>query len=398
MMKHLFKLVWNRRRSNLLIMLEIFFSFIVMFAVLTLSVYYADNYHRPLGFSYENLWNISIDMKVETDDVWSEEMVNTTRQLYLVLQDFPEIEVSAGALSAPYGLGTRNSINRYKGKEVEMDVNEVTDDFLKTLELELVRGRWFESSDDALLWRPVVINQRLSREVFGEEDPIGKKFEPWASDGEDVRVIGVITDFRRAGELAGPGNYLFERKRLNDPKNRPPANLLIKLRPGTPAEFEERLTNKLHAVAKEWSFEILPSTRMREIAFKFRLIPVIILGAIAVFLMIMVGLGLMGVLWQNVTQRTKEIGLRRAKGAAASDIHKQILGELLVLASLGLSVGVIIVVQLPLLDLIGFISAKVYVSALLLALALIYGLTLIAGLYPSWLATRVQPAQALHYE
>jgi putative ABC transport system permease protein len=398
MLKHLFKLVWNRKRSNLLIMLEIFVSFIVMFAVLTLSVYYADNYSQPLGFSYENVWNINIDMKVSTDDIWSEEMVNTTRQLYLALQDFPEIEKSAGALSAPYGTGTRNSVNRFKGREVEMEVNEVTDDFLATLELELVRGRWFEKSDDALHWKPVVINQRLSRELFGEEDPIGKTFEPWASDGEDVRVVGVITNFRKGGEFEGLGNYLFERKRLDDPKNRPPANLLIKLRPGTPAEFEERLTAKLHAVAKEWSFEILPLTRMREIAFNFRLIPIIILGSIAAFLMIMVGLGLMGVLWQNVTQRTKEIGLRRAKGAAASDIYKQILGELLVLASLGLVVGVILAVQLPLLNLIGFISAKVYTSALLLSLAVIYGLTLIAGVYPSWLATRVQPAQALHYE
>ncbi len=398
MIKHFFKIVWNRKRSNLLIMLEIFFAFIVMFAVLTLSAYYADNYRQPLGFSYENIWNISIDMNVATDDVWTEEMVQTTRQLFLALQDFPEIEKAAGALSAPYDFGSRNSVNRYDGKEVEMEVNEVTDDFLQTLGLELVQGRWFEKSDDALNWRPVVINQRLSREVYGEENPIDQVYKPWVSDEVEVRVIGVVTDFRKGGEFAGPGNYLFERKRLDDPQNRPPRNLLIKLRPGTTAVFEEKLAEKLQAVAKEWSFEILPLTRMREIAFKFRLVPIIILGLIAVFLMIMVGLGLVGVLWQNVTQRTKEIGLRRAKGAAASDIHKQILGELLVLTTLGLAAGMLLVVQFPLLNLIGFISAKVYALGLLAALVIIYSLTLTAGLYPSWLATRVQPAEALHYE
>jgi putative ABC transport system permease protein len=208
----------------------------------------------------------------------------------------------------------------------------------------------------------------------------------------------MVTDFRKDGEFAGLGNYLFERKRLDDPNNRPPRNLLIKLRPGTTAEFEEKLAAKLQTVAREWSFEILPLTRMREIAFKFRLVPLVILGLIAGFLMIMVGLGLVGVLWQNVTQRTKEIGLRRAKGATAGGIHKQILGELLVLTSVGLLLGVVLVIQFPLLDLIGFISTKVYIVGLVGALVIVYGLTAVAGLYPSWMATKVQPAQALHYE
>jgi len=398
MIKHLFKLVWNRRWANLLIMLEIFFSFMVMFAVITLGVYYADNYNQPLGFSFENVWNINIDTKAGTDDVWSPEMVNTTRQLYLTLQDFPEIEVAAGAHSAPYGLGNRTSVNIYGGKRIEMEVNEVTDDFPKVLDVPLVQGRWFDKSDDAMNWKPVIINKRLAQEVFGNEDPIGKKFEPWTSEGEDYRVVGMVNDFRKDGELSGLGNYLFERKRLDDPNDRPPANFLVKLRPGTPAEFEEKLATKLQAVAKEWSFEILPLTRMREIAFRFRLIPLYVLGLIAGFLMLMVGLGLVGVLWQNVTKRIKEIGLRRAKGATARDIYKQILGELLMLATFGLALGVLLVIQFPLLDLISFVRPAVYFFSMAMALLVTYALTLIAGLYPSWFATRVQPAQALHYE
>jgi putative ABC transport system permease protein len=68
-----------------------------------------------------------------------------------------------------------------------------------------------------------------------------------------------------------------------------------------------------------------------------------------------------------------------------------------VLTSIGLIFGVIIVVQFPLLDLIG-INMKVLAFGLFVSLALIYALTLAAGLYPSWLATKVQPAEALHYE
>jgi ABC-type lipoprotein release transport system permease subunit len=55
-------------------------------------------------------------------------------------------------------------------------------------------------------------------------------------------------------------------------------------------------------------------------------------------------------------------------------------------------------VQFPLLDLIGFINAKVFAFGLFVSFLLIYSLTLLAGLYPSWLATKVQPAEALHYE
>ena len=114
--------------------------------------------------------------------------------------------------------------------------------------------------------------------------------------------------------------------------------------------------------------------------------------------MLMVALGLTGRLWQSVTQRTKEIGLRRAKGATAKRIYKQILGELLVITTFGLLIGVLVVIQFPLLDFLGFATKQVYAYSLLISLALIYALTIICGLYPSRLATKVQPAEALHYE
>lgn len=402
MLKHVFKLVWNRKRTSLLLVVEIFFSFIVLFVVVTGGVFYADNYRKPLGFSYEHVWNIKINLQNPNDDLWTAEMVKTTEQLYLALHDFPEIETAAGAFSAPYGsvfgISDRHSSNLYDGKRVDMYVNEVTDNFREVMDLQLVQGRWFEKSDDALQWKPVVINQRLSRELFGNEDPINKKFAPWSVDGEEYRVVGLITDFRKNGEYSGADNYLFVRRRLNNPQERPPSNLLIKVRPGTTLEFEERLMSKLQSVARDWSFELQPLRQMRERALKLYLVPVMVGGVIVIFLMLMVGLGLEGVLWQNITQRKMEIGLRRAKGATVAAIYQQILSEVFVLASFGLALGVIVLLQIPLLDLAGFISAKVYFSGLFISLLLIYALTLAAGLYPSWLATRVQPAEALHYE
>lgn len=397
MIKHLCKLVWNRKRSSVLMIVEIFFSFLVLFAMVTLGAYYVDNYNQPLGYNYENVWNIGINMNQTSDDYWSPEQVATINQLYLTVRSFDEVEAIAGALSVPYDFGGRSSGMEIHGTGIETGVNEVTDDFKEVLGLQLVAGRWFEKADDALNWQPIVINRKFSKELFGDDDPVGKRFEPWYSETNDIRVIGVVTDFRQGGEYAGLAYYMFERKKLDDPQQRPPRNLLIKVRPGTTAEFEEKLAERLQGVAKDWSFEIQPIVQKRESALKLRLAPVIAAGVIAAFLMIMVGLGLVGVLWQSVTQRTREIGLRRAKGANLQNIYKQILGELLVLTSIGLLIGIIVVVQFPLLDLIG-IDTKVFAFGLIVALALIYALTLAAGLYPSWLATKVQPAEALHDE
>jgi putative ABC transport system permease protein len=398
MIRHLLKLVWNRKRFNFLITLEIFVSFLVLFVVMMFVSYYVNNYRQPLGFTYENVWNVSIDVKQDSDDTFTPEQQELTRQLYLAVKDLPEVECAASSLSVPYQVGGSFGAEDVNGKMVQYERGEVTDSLKEVLTLDIVAGRWFSKEDDAANYRPVVINRRLAREMYGAEDPVGKVFGSGGRDQKESRVVGVVSDFRKQGELAGLDNFCFARKNLNDPKDRPPRNLIMKLRPGVTAEFAERLTNKLQAVAKDWSFEVEPLVNLRESLFRIQMIPIIVLGIIAAFLMIMVALGLTGVLWQSVTQRRKEIGLRRAKGATAGNIYKQILGELLIITSFGLIFGVLVVVQFPLLDLIGFISGKIYLYSILAAALLIYLLTMLCGLYPSRLATKVRPAEALHYE
>ncbi len=397
MIKHLLKLVWNRKRANFLIAVEIFFSFLVVFAVIVMAIYYTENYRRPLGFSYENVWDIGIDMKQTSDDYHSPEQVATVRQLYMALKDLPEIEAVAGAHTTPFSFGGSFGGPPINGREVEYRRNEVTDDFDKVMGVSLARGRWFGKEDDGVSRRPVVINQKFAQAVFGNEDPVGRDMLEF-NDQTAMRVIGVVRDFRHGGEFADTENLIFHRKDLNNTEQRPPRNLLIKLRPGTTREFEEKLVGRLQNIARDWSFEVQPVSENRDASFKQRLIPIILAGVVAAFLMIMVTLGLTGVLWQNVTQRTKEIGLRRAKGATARDIYRQILMELFLIVSFGLIAGVLVVVQFPLLDVIGSIGSKVYILSIVISLAVIYLLAAVCGLYPSWMATKVQPAEALHYE
>jgi putative ABC transport system permease protein len=398
MIKHLMKLVWNRKRVNFLITVEIFVSFLVLFAVMMFVVYYASNYSQPLGFTYDNVWNVEIDVKQESDDYFTPEQLETTRQLYLAVKDMPEVENVASAGTVPYHFGGMYSGVPINGKEIEYERNEVTDEFKEVFGLNIVAGRWFSKEDDAANFQPVVINQRMATEIFGAEDPVGQLLSSEDTRTKESRIVGIVSDFRKGGEFSAPGNFAFNRKNLNNPKDRPPRNLVLKLRPGTTADFQAKLVDKLQAIAKAWSFEVQPLVEMREASFRLQLTPIILLGLIAAFLMIMVALGLTGVLWQNVMQRMKEIGLRRAKGATAVNIYKQILGELFIITSFGLLFGVLVVVQFPLLDLIGFISGKIYLYSIIVSALIIYLLTTLCGLYPSWLATKVQPAEALHYE
>lgn len=392
MTRHLLKLVWNRKRTNALIILEIFFSFLVVFVVGTLGLWLLDNYRRPLGFSYDNVWNVAIDMRQTGDDTFTADQVATFKRILDEVQTLAPVEAAAGSMALPYSLASYNSSRDFDGRQIGYQVSEVTRDLDKVLRLDVSAGRWFEEADEALAWQPVVINARLAREVFGDEDPVGKTFI------DDLRVVGVVSEFRRNGELAPPGNFLFHLKRVGHPEHRPAPNLLVRVQPGTSAAFEEVLVKRLQGVARGWSFEIKPLMEMRRTSFRTFLTPLAAAGIVSLFLLLMVGLGLIGVLWQNLLQRTREIGLRRATGASRRSVHSQVITEQLILTTLGVLAGALLVAQIPVLDLIGFINDRIFIGGLVFAMASIYLLSLLCALYPSALAARVQPAEALRYE
>jgi putative ABC transport system permease protein len=400
MIRHLFKLVWNRKRTSALLILEIFFSFLVVFVVATLGMYCWDNYKRPLGFSIKDVWQLRIETKKSDDQHTADESATYARLLREV-QSFDAVESAAGAQGAPYELGEYRSGMMINHHDVTMEFNEVTPGLKDVLGLRLVSGRWFQDGDEKLGWLPVVIDRDLARDAFRGQEPIGQRLNEPVPDGmkakSEMRVIGVVDDFRRAGELSGPSNYRFDLKRLGNPDDRPGRVILVKVRPGTPAAFEETLMARAQGVAPEWSFEVKPLTQLRESAFRLRLTPLIVGGIVAFFLLLMVGLGLIGVLWQNLLQRTREIGLRRATGASRAEVHRQVLMEQILLTTLGVFLGTVLVAQIPILDLIG-LSSRVFAGGLLTAMISIYLLSILCALYPSAMAARVQPADALRYE
>ena len=415
MTRHLIRLIWNRKRQNFLLTVEMFFSFLTLFGVVLIAAHYINNSRQPLGYEIDRVWSMSVDRKEsDQDPAVKARHRQTYEQVLMALRDLPQVEAVGAAFTGPYANSNWGSGSRLAGgRDVDYGVNNATDSYAALLKIPIVEGRWFSREDDAATWTPVVVNRRLAQEIFGDETAVGKVIEeerqaeepsPGPQEKPSVkRVIGVVEDFRQNGELSSPGNYLFYRMRFDppDPKAALPERIFVRLAPGTPAAFEETLVRKAMAAAGAWSFEVEPLDAMRVDKLRTYTIPLMVVGTIAGFLLLMVGLGLTGVVWQSVTQRIREFGLRRAKGATIRSVRAQVLMEMMIMTSLALIVGVALIAQLPLLPLpseMRVIPAPVFVGSIIVSVLAIYVLTLLCGWQPSRLATRIQPAEALHYE
>lgn len=400
MIRHVLKLLWNRRGANALITLEIFFAFLVIFGVTAMAVYHFDHYRQPLGFSWQDVWAVEI----HTGDEDLPDMAETGDRIARLLRetrDFPWVVEAAGVSWAPY---RRSSwMTEWTVGERKLDhirLLDATDSLPEVFGIELLAGRWFGPDDDGSHRKPVVVNERLARDLAAGGDPLGiLPSEEFSERTTEYEVVGVIRDFRYRGEFAPPGYFAFVRTSLDHLSDLDfLQSLVLRVEPGTPATMEEPLLDRLGAVAPTWSLQIRNLAARRALYLWEQRAPLLVAGLVAAFLLLMVALGLVGVLWQNVTQRTRELGLRRAKGATARRIHRQVLGELLVLTSAAIAAGALVVAQLPITGWFPHAGADVYLTALLIAAAILAVLTALAGLYPSWLATRIQPAEALHYE
>jgi putative ABC transport system permease protein len=418
MIRHLVRLMWNRKRQNLLLMVEMFVAFLIVVIVSVTGVHFGYNSMQPLGFSAADVWTLEVQRTggpgqsggpPETDR-------DTFRQLMAELAVRPEVEVSAGAFAGPYSWYSWGDDLHVEGQPSRLiNVNRADDGFADVLGLSLVDGRWFSREDDAAMaggWEPVVINRRLAIEVFGAEAAAGRIITETSREGargessrraSQKRVVGVIDDFRQFGELSAPAPLLFYRRTLDAPLDRLelPETVLLKVQPGTTAAFEETLLRRLRTMAPTWSFTIQPVEAARESMLRENMAPLVVVAVVASAMLLMVALGLTGVVWQNVTQRMREFGLRRAHGATGAGVGRQVIAELMVMTSFAVTAGCLLVAQIPLLPLpreIQVVPTQVFVVGVLGAVVAVYSVTILCAWYPSRLAARVPPAEALRYE
>ena len=243
MIRHLCKLVWNRKKANTLTAFQIFISFLIVFITASLAVDKANSYRQPLGFSYENRWVVEF-REDRTRPAPSETKAPSRRHIYQALEEFDWVESVAVANNGaiPYS-NTRLGAFGKEGKMVGF--GEVSDEFHEVSDLDLVSGRWFSEEDAALDWEPLVITQPLSEALFGREDPIGQQVEEWGGDDGDGRVVGVVSTYRRRGEFSEDNFFILARLEYDDHHTR----FLVKVRPDTPLAAQEQIFKRLKAMA-----------------------------------------------------------------------------------------------------------------------------------------------------
>lgn len=399
MFRHLMKLTWKRKSRNLLLSLEILIAFAIVFGVAAFGLRYWQLYNMPLGFDSRDLWAVRLQVGDEEKTRLSAEVYDSLRR---GLAELPEVREIAVASFEPYTKATISTIlTRGRGKGgLNAEMLDADDRAASVLGLNLVEGRWFSERDQGSPQRPSVINRRLAEAMFPGQSAVGQLFFDGGDGPGQVqhRVVGVVDAYRPKGELSAAVHFAFSRFEAG--QHRWDARtLLLRVAPGTERAFEKRLNARLKLIRNDWSYQITPVPASRASMLKGQMVPLIVVGIIAAFMLLMVAFGLFGALWQNTTQRIPEIGLRRAVGASAGQVYRQIVAEQFMLSSLAILFGLVLLVQLPLTRVLGeHLDWAVFALAAGLSAAAIYLLSLLCALYPGWRASRLSPTEALHHE
>jgi putative ABC transport system permease protein len=394
MFRHLFKLIWNKKKQNFLLISEMFVSFLVIFAVFTSLVYYYQNYKNPMGIEYENVWVVNYSNSYETKN--SDSLTLFYETLRQTVKSLPQVEeISFTSDNFPFSGSTNGAELIYNNSHEQVDIFSVEDSYKDVLKIKVLDGRWFDTQDAVGRENHVIINETLKNKIFGNENAVGKLVS-FSYDGKTkLKVIGVVEDAKVKGDYvkADPGTFV----RLDTGSFHQLGNILIKVTPNSDATFEGRLYKILSNYMKNSNIEIEHLVNKRKNINYFSLVPMIVLLIVAGFLIVNVAFGLFGVLWYNINKRRGEIGLRRAVGASGKSVSAQLVSESLILATLSLLIGTFFAVQFPLLNVFD-LPAGVYITAIILAILFIYLLVLICSLYPGKQAAAIYPAVALHDE
>jgi putative ABC transport system permease protein len=392
MFKHLLKLIWNKKKQNSLLIIEVLVSFLALFGIFSFAVNSYLNYAKPMGIDYENIWAINYNNSLKTNN--GDSLALFYQSLVRSIKAMPEVKDAAITTgNIPFSNTHMSGAFTYKGEEITQ-VNQflVDEHYLTTLNAKMKSGRWYTKQDLLSKENMTIINASLKTRVFGNEDAIGKLID---YHGGKCKIIGVLEDIKFNGDYQKADLAAYDR--IDTGSYNRLSSILVKVSPDAGAASEGKIYKLMANSLKNSNIEVEHLSNKLESYNKFTLIPLIILSIVAGFLIINVAMGLFGVLWYNINKRRGEIGLRRAIGATGNAVSTQLVQEALILATFSLIIGSFFAIQFPLLNVFN-LPAAVYLTALALSIVFIYLLVLVCSLYPGRQAAAIYPAVALHEE
>lgn len=390
MFRHLFTLMWNKRRSNSMIFLEIFLAFVVLFGVYAFISYNLERYRSPLGFNYEDTIGIRLDFP---DDLDSLVVLETQEQIRRDLLEMPEVEelTFIGDVN-PFGGSTWQTNNTTDGFTMYTQMMFVDEHFDETMEVDMIDGRWFNDEDNKAKYPPMVVNKEFKELFFPDVASIVDSVIQLS--GYHV-IVGVTDDFKYKSNFSEnyPLSFYPQVDRLEE--GDPFEMLILRMVPGQKSAAEEKIYNLLVSYTKNTDVVIWDMALDRIKANRPITIPMTILIVIACFLLINIALGLFGVLFTQISRRRAEIGLRKAMGASSGWVTTQFVLEVLIVAGAALVLGVFFAVQVPLLDLTP-VPDRFFYWGIAGAILTILVIVTICAIIPSRQAAGLHPANVLH--
>lgn len=295
---------------------------------------------------------------------------------------------------------------------IESQVTGTTATYATVRNLKLERGRFFTESEENDQQRVVVLSDIAATDLFRGSDPIGQSIR---INHEPFVVVGVL---KKSNSDDGAAYFrpiytplgVAQNRLINAPRYRGEyvvTEITVQVRDRDLLQYAEsqveqtlRLRHNLEAGQKN-DFTILNQARLLEIAGNVANLMTVLLASIGTVSLLVGGIGIMNIMLVSVTERTSEIGLRKALGAQDRDILLQFLIEALVLCALGSLIGIGLSYSVSiLLNSVPEFPFNIVLEAPALLLALGVGLTsgFVFGLYPAVRATRLDPIDALRYE